>query len=418
MATVPAATAVDPYSIPLDKLDPTDPMLFHRNEHWAYFKRLREEAPVHYCTESKFGPFWSITCYQDILAVDSNHKVFSSAGAVSLDDNVLTGEGDDATEIGGFIAADPPKHDKQRKIVTPAVAPSNVARLETIIRERTRLALSELPIGEPFDFVDRVSLKLTLLMLASLLDFPLDEQDKLKRWSDAISGVPGDGFITSWAHRDELLKEMAAEFMRLREERRTLDPAPDLISLIAHSPAAADMSSVDYISDVSLLIVGGNDTTRNSMSGSIIAFDEHPGEWAKLMANPGLVESAVPEIIRWQTPVMYQARRATQDHEIGGQTIRKGDRVAMWYISGNRDASAIADPDRFIIDRERPRQHLSFGFGIHRCLGNRLAEMQIRVLWEEIIRMGWSRIEVVEQPVYAISNTLRGIDSLRVRIHA
>ena len=164
--------------------------------------------------------------------------------------------------------------------------------------------------------------------------------------------------------------------------------------------------------------MGGNDTTRNSMSGSIAAFDRHPAEWAKLMADPLLVHSAVPEMIRWQTPVMYQARRATQDYEIAGKIIRQGDKVAMWYISGNRDDTAIIDPDRFIIDRERPRQHLSFGFGIHRCLGNRLAEMQLRVLWEEIIKMGWKRIEVVGKPVYALSNLLRAIEHLPVRIHA
>lgn len=418
MPSEAASSEVDVYSIPIDKLDPSDPMLFHRNEHWAFFKRLREEDPVHYCAESRYGPYWSVTRYQDILDVDCNHKVFSSAGAVSLNDIVLTGPSEDSSEIGGFIALDAPKHDIRRKIVSPAVAPRNIARLEAIIRERTRYVLRDLPIGEAFDWVDSVSVKLTLLMLATLLDFPLDQQDKLKRWSDAVAGAPGDGNIDSWEQRDALIKEMAYAFITLREERRHLEPASDLISMLTHSPLAADMTTEEYVSDLSLLIVGGNDTTRNSMSGSIVAFDRYPEQWAKLMANPALVESAGPEMIRWQTPLMYQARRATCDHELAGKIIRAGDKVVMWYISGNRDATAIADPERFIIDRARPRQHLSFGFGMHRCLGNRLAEMQLRVLWEEIVTMGWRQIEVVGKAKYAISHTLRGIDALPVRIHA
>lgn len=418
MVSAPAEMAADPYSIPLDKLDVTDPMLFHRNQHWDYFKRLREEDPIHFSAESRHGPYWSITRYQDILAVDSNHKTFSSHNITNLDEKVMKGDDDDTLAIGGFIAMDPPEHDARRKIVTPAVAPKNIARLENVIRERTRSVLAELPVGEEFDWVQAVSLKLTLLMLATLIDFPIEEQDKLKRWSDVISGSPGDGNVESWEQRDRELQEMAEVFIELHQKRRGEAPAIDLISLLAHSPAAASLTPLQVVSDITLLIVGGNDTTRNSMSGSIVAFNQFPGEWDKLMANPALVESAVPEIIRWQTPLIYQGRRATEDFEIGGKTIRKGDKVALWYISGNRDEEAIRNADTFIIDRERPRQHISFGFGVHRCLGNRLAEMQIRVLWEEIIKMGWQRIEIVGEPVYAKSNMLRGIDEMSVRIHA
>ena len=418
MTSSTVAPARDAYAIALDEIDLVDPMLFHRNEHWAYFKRLREEDPVHYTPRSRYGPFWSITRYQDILAVNNNHRAFSSLGVINLDQNIMKGQTDDAIPVGGFLALDPPAHDERRKTVTPAVAPRNLVRLEGMIRERTRGVLAELPIGAEFDWVEAVSLKLTMLMLATLLDFPPDQQPRLKRWSDIITGSPGDGNVESWEQRDSELAEMGQAFLDLREQRRHQDPAPDIISMLAHSAAAADMTPIEYISDISLLIVGGNDTTRNTMSGSIVAFDQHPAEWTKLMADPKLLDGAVPEMIRWQTPVLYQGRRAMQDQEIGGKTIRKGDMVAMWYISGNRDETAIVDPDRFIIDRERPRQHLSFGFGIHRCLGNRLAEMQLRVLWEEIIEMGWKRIEVVSPPIYAISNLLRAIEQLPVRIHA
>ena len=408
----------DPYDVPLDTLDPSDPMLYHTNRHWRLFKRLREEDPVHYVAESHAGPFWSITRYQDILEIDSNYKAFSSDNATTIDETLLRGATDDATPITSFISSDPPRHDQQRKIVSPAVAPTNLARLESVIRQRTRDVLQELPIGQEFDWVDRVAIKLTLLMLSTLLDFPTDDMARLKRWSDMVSGEPGDGIVESWEQRDAELKEMAQAFILLREERRRQPETPDLVSMLAHSPAALGMSMDEYVGNIGLLIVGGNDTTRNSMSASIIAFDRFPDQWAKLMANPALVDSAVPEIIRWHTPVLYQGRRAAQDYEIGGKTIRKGDKVAMWYISGNRDETAIDDPENFIIDRPRPRQHLSFGFGIHRCLGNRLAEMQLRVLWEEIIARGWSRIEVTGPALYAKSNILRGIDYLPVRIHA
>ncbi|MEJ2458275.1 MAG: cytochrome P450, partial [Novosphingobium sp.] len=369
------------YTLPLDKFDISDPALFQQDVHWDYFKRLRAEDPVNYCPESPYGPYWSITKYQDILEVDSNWKAFSSFNCLTFDEIRFAGATEDATPAGGFIVMDPPEHDTQRKIVSPAIAPSNIALLESLMRQRTQDVLAELPVGEEFDWVERVSVELTTLMLATLLDFPMERRSELKFWSDAASGTPGDGVIESWEHRDSVLKEMAATFMQLREERRKSDVKPDLISMLAHSPMASDMSDYDYIGNVALLIVGGNDTTRNTMSGSIIAFNAFPDQWEKLRAHPELVESMVPEAIRYQTPVIYLGRRATQDYQLRGKTIRKGDKVIMWFISGNRDEEVIDSPEEFIIDRKRPRQHLSFGFGVHRCLGNRLAEMQLRVLW-------------------------------------
>jgi cytochrome P450 len=418
MATQALDTS-DPYAIPLDQIDVSDPGLFQRCEHWALFKRLREEDPVHYCPESAYGPYWSITKYQDIVEVDSNFKLYSAAdGAVALDSERLTGVNEDSVSVASFISMDPPTHDVQRKIVTPAVAPSNIARLEGLMRGRTTEVLARLPIGEEFDWVNEVSIELTLLMLATLLDYPLEKRHDLKFWSDIISGIPGDGVVESFEQRDRELKVMAGAFLQLREERRAQAPGSDLISLLAHSPLAQDMSMEDYVANVTLLIVGGNDTTRNSMSAGVMAFHDYPDQWAKLKANPELVDSAVPETIRYHTPVNFIGRRAKQDIELRGKTIRKGDKIAMWYVSGNRDEEAIENADMFIIDRERPRQHLSFGFGIHRCLGNRLAEMQLRVLWEEVLAKGWDRIEVTGKPLFAYSNNLRGVDSLPVRIHA
>ena len=192
-------------------------------------------------------------------------------------------------------------------------------------------------------------------------------------------------------------------------------PRTDLVSMLAHGPATRNMGPLEYMGNLILLIVGGNDTTRNSMTGGVLALHDHPDEMAKLRANPALIESLVPEIIRWQTPLAYMRRTAVKDTEVGGQMIRAGDKLAMWYLSGNRDDSAIDQPDRFIVDRARPRQHLSFGFGIHRCVGNRLAELQLKILWEELLQR-FPAIEVVGPPVRIKSAFVRGFASLPVRL--
>lgn len=399
---------------PVDRIDPSDPMLFHNNQQDAVFKRLRREDPVHFCAQSRYGPYWSITRYKDIAEVDGNHKVFSSAAGITLDERQRM-MAENATETGGFIRMDPPKHDTQRKIITPTLAPDNLLKLEASVRERTRAVLEGLPVGEEFDWVERVSINLTLRMIAILLGVDSNDLARLKHWSDVIT-YPAEDAASAEA-REQELREMAHAFFELREMRRREEPTADLISMLAHSPFAQGMTDAEYISNIGLLVVGGNDTTRNTMSGSIVAFDKHPDQWSKLISNPRLLESAIPEMIRWQTPVLHQTRLATEDYQLGNKTIREGDRVALWYISGNRDETVIRDPDAFIIDRERPRQHIAFGVGIHHCLGSRLAEMQLRILWEEIIRQEWRRIEVTGAPVYAMSNTLRGIDLLPVRIH-
>jgi len=412
-AEIQAAARERAFSMPLDEINPADAQLFANDTVGHYFARLRRDAPVHRANSPLFGPFWSVTRFQDIMAVDTNHQAFSSdwrRGGITIVDLPMQFRSE------SFIALDPPRHDEQRLTVSPIVAPHNLARFEPLIRERTRKVLDGLPRNEPFDWVEKVSIELTTLMLATLFDFPLEERRKLTHWSDVATALPGfDPGARSLEERSAELQRMAAAFATLWNERVNAPPAPDLISMLAHHPATRDMTPLNFMGNLVLLIVGGNDTTRNSMTGGLLALSQNPAEWAKLRANPALVDPMVSEIIRWQTPLAHMRRTATRDAELGGQTIREGDKVIMWYLSGNRDDSVIERPEAFVIDRARPRQHLSFGFGIHRCVGNRLAELQLKILWQEILAR-FPVIEVLGEPVRVRSNFVRGYTRLPVRI--
>ena len=378
------------------------------------FERLRREDPVHlsHSPIPGFDTYWSVTRYQDIMQVETNHGVYSSENGITLMDFPPG----DEQKLPMFIAMDPPKHDDQRKAVNPIVAPANLNNWRDLIRERTVKVLDSLPRNETFDWVDKVSIELTTYMLATLFDFPLEDRRLLTYWSDLSTA---NKLTNPDAPEPEVrmaeLRKMLEYFTRLWNERVNEPPRTDLISMLAHGPATRNMDPLEYMGNLILLIVGGNDTTRNSMTGGLLALHNHPREMAKLRANPALIDSMVSEIIRWQTPLAYMRRTATSDAELGGKQIRKGDKLAMWYLSGNRDESAIRDADQFIIDRERPRQHLSFGFGIHRCVGNRLAELQLKILWEEILRR-FEKIEVVGEPTRVRSAFVRGFSKLPVRV--
>ncbi len=406
-------------TMPLEDFDVSDVSLYQREALHPYFERLRKEAPVHYCKDSLYGPYWSITKFHDIVAIDTNHKQFSSDhtnGSFVLDDTTLNAvEG--GISMPNFLGMDQPVHDVHRMAVSPIVAPANLLRFESLIRSRTRDLFDSLPIGETFNWVDQVSIPLTTMMLATLLDFPFADRAKLTRWSDVVTTRPGYGLVETWEQRTAELMECLGYFQNLWDERQKLPPKADLISMLAHSPAMQGMTPTDFLGMLVLLIVGGNDTTRSSMSGSAMAAHLYPDEFAKAKADPSLLASIVPEVIRWQTPISHMRRTAIEDVEFRGQQIRKGDKVVMWYLSGNRDEEVIDRPQNFIVDRPRARHHLSFGFGIHRCLGNRLAELQIKVLWEEMLKR-YSRVEVVEEPVRVPSNLIHGYVEMQVRLHA
>ena len=401
------------WSVPLEEIDMADPELFRTNTFWPYFERLRKEDPVHYREEHEFGPYWSITKYNDIMAVDTNHEAFTSEPSITIADPK------DDFKLPMFIAMDPPKHDAQRKTVSPIVAGPNLVALEPVIRERAAAILDGLPIGEEFDWVDKVSIELTTMTLATLFDFPWEDRRKLTFWSDiATAGPTSHLFSSEEASEDErraALYECVDYFMRLWNERVNAPPAKDLISMLAHGESTRDMDRMEYLGNLILLIVGGNDTTRNTITGSIIALNENPEENRKLRADHSLIPSMVSETIRWQTPLAHMRRNATRDIEIGGKIIKKGEKVIMWYVSGNRDEEVIEEPNRYWIERPRVRQHLSFGFGIHRCVGNRLAELQLKIIWEEILKR-FPVIEVLGEPTRVASSFVKGYETLPVRI--
>ena len=408
-----APVNIDPTaSLRLDQFDVSDPGLYQTDSWRPYFDRLRREAPVNYVPDSPYGPYWAVSKYKDIMHCEVHHEVFSNEiGGIQIEDQPKD------LARPSFIRMDPPKHDEQRKVASPIVAPANLANMEPLIRERTAMVLDALPRGEEFDWVQEVSIKLTTMMLATLFDFPFEERAKLTYWSDvAICNVNApDAPVHSEQERFDVLKGMAEYMGQLFAERRGAPPKFDLLSMLAHGAATRDMPLKEFMCNLALRIVGGNDTTRNSMSGGLLALNQFPDQYTKLMANHRLVESTVSEIIRWQTPVIHMRRTTSQDTELGGKQIKAGEKVVMWYISGNRDPEAIDDPDGFIVDRARPRQHLSFGFGIHRCVGNRLAELQLKILWEEILAR-FPKIEVTGQPERIYSNFIRGIKSMPVRI--
>ena len=402
--------AVDPYSVPLAEINVANPFLFSHDVHEAWFKRLRDEAPVHYCAESFFGPYWSVTRYDDIMTVDTSHDVFSSEPTIVISDPL------EDFPLPMFIAMDRPKHDEQRRVVAPVTGPENLRNFEPIIRERTCDVLDSLPIGETFNWVEKVSIELTTRMLATLFDFPFEERAKLTYWSDIATAVPGMGLIDSDDERKAIMLECLEYFTGLWNERVKAPPSNDLISMLAHGEATRNMGPVEYLGNLILLIVGGNDTTRNTMSASVLNLHNNPEQFRRLVAEQSLIPSMVAETIRWQTPLAHMRRTAKFDTELGGQQIKAGDKVVMWYISGNRDERVFDQPHDFIIERPNVRKHLSFGFGIHRCMGNRLAELQLKVLWEEILKR-FDRIEVAGDVERSVSTFVHGYTALPVVVH-
>ncbi len=409
------ATVPDASELSIDEINPLNAHLFAENRWQSHFERLRNEDPVHFNEIPSAGRYWSVTKYDDVRAVDGDWKTYSSASGIVLGPPVDQIPPGGATQSSSFISMDPPTHPKQRGTVRSVSAPKNLRNLEPLIRERTIDILDSLPDGDTFDWVDTVSVELTTMLLATLFDFPWEDRRKLTRWSDIVFAIPEPGGLVETVEqkRAEML-EMVQYFEKLWDMRRE-NPGDDLVSMLVHGEATKDMATMEHLGNLLLLIVGGNDTTRNTMSGSVYGLNKFPDEYDKLIANPDLVPKMVPEIIRWQTPLAYMRRTANHDTELGGKQIRKHDQILMWYISANRDEAVFENAHAIDIERENADRHLSFGYGIHFCMGSRLAELQLRVLWEEVLAR-FERIEVQDEPTRTLSSFVKGYAHLPVTV--
>ena len=416
---VMAAPKSDIAKVPLSEIDVSEASLYEHDTWRPWFERLRREDPVHYTEESPTGPYWSACSHAAVMAVDTNHQAFSSASGITIADLRLDKEpGPD--NFANFITMDEPEHSVQRNTVSPSVGPKNLMNLEPLIRENVSDILDHLPVGETFNWVEKVSVELTARMLATLFDFPMEHRHKLIHWSDLTTATPeATGTDVDMDYRFEQLMECYNTFSKLWEERANIPPKFDLVSMLAHGENTKDMNKdiAMFLGNILLLIVGGNDTTRNSISGGVVALNQYPDQYEKLRNDVSLIPNMVAEMIRWQTPVIHMRRTALTDTELGGKTIRKGEKVVMWYLSGNHDEDVFPEADKLIIDRPNARRHVAFGFGIHRCMGNRLAEMQLRVLWEEIMKR-FKHVEVVGDVVRLPNNFIRGIADVPVQVHS
>lgn len=398
---------------PLNPFDVSQDALYVQDTWREPFARLRAEMPLSWREESPFGSYWSVVTHDLVQEVELRHDVFSSRWDMG---NITIADAVNSEGFPNFIAQDQPIHTAQRRVIAPAFSPSQMLKLDAAVKARTKELMDSLPIGETFDWVERVSIPQTLGMLCILFDMPFSEWRDIKRWSDWASGVSADNLTDEY--RAEFLVqmgEMLGRFDRELEDRRGKPPSDDLLSRMVHSEAMGNMEPMERIANIALLIVGGNDTTRNSMSALVEAFDKYPDQLERLRADPSLIPNAAQEIIRWQSPVTHMRRTALEDTQLGGQTIRQGEKVVMWYISANRDEAMFPDAERFDVGRSNARRHLSFGHGIHRCVGAKLAESQIATVIAEIAERN---IRIVPQgaPERLASPFLHGFTAMPVRI--
>lgn len=404
----------------VEDIDLKNPDIYEAGLPLEAFARLRREDPVHWNPESDGAGFWAVTRHADICEVSRQPLLFSSAyengGHRIFNENEvgLTNAGESGMGIP-LISRDPPTHTQYRKVVMPALSPVKIEGIEDRIRARAERLIDAIPLGEQVDLVQALSAPLPLMTLAELLGVPGDMWTDLYHWTNAFVGEDDPEFRQSPEAMQETLGEFFGFITELYEQR-VAEPGGDIATLLAHAEIDGErVPFAEFAANMVLALVGGNETTRNSISHSVRAFSDNPGEWDKLRSNRELLKSAPSEMVRYASPVLHMRRTATENTEVAGRRIAKGDKVVMWYLSGNRDDTVYDDPDRFDIERA-PRNHVGFGSGQHVCVGSRLAEMQLRVAFG-MLADRVSHFELVSEPRRFRSNFINGLKNLDVILH-
>jgi len=374
----------------------------HRTFDW-----LRSNDPIYFHPEPGGPGFWVLTRFADVLHASREWETFSSAHGTNIED-----------PLGGaelmMLNMDPPQHTRLRKLVSRGFTPRMISRMEPHVREITAKIIDEVAAQGECDFVTEIAAELPLQVIAELIGIPLEDRHKVFTWSNTMIGFDDPEYATSIEKATEAAMELYAYADSLASERKS-NPRNDLVSTLVEAEVDGEkLSDLDFDVFFLLLAVAGNETTRNLISGGMLALIENPGEREKLIADPGLLPSAIEEMLRWVTPVMYFRRTATRDVELEGRRIKQGDKVLLWYIAANRDEAMFPDPHVFDVART-PNEHITFGGGgPHFCLGANLARLEIRVMFEELLGR-LPDMELTGPPSRLRSNFINGLKHMPVR---
>jgi cholest-4-en-3-one 26-monooxygenase len=347
------------------------------------FQRLRKESPVHFNAEPGGRGFWAITKYADVVTISKDPKTFSSArGGTNLPDYPP----EELSIIQMLMVnMDPPKHNKFRNLVSKGFTPRMIAQLEPIIRKAAARTVDAIAKQGECDFVRSVAGELPLIIIADLLGVPQEDRGKVFDWSNRLIGFDDPEFQTSIQDGKLAAGELWMYANALAAQRRE-KPELDLTSVLVHASLDGEkLNEMEFDAFFLMLAVAGNETTRNAISGGTLALMQHPEQRKRLIDDPSLIPSAVEEILRWVTPVIHFRRTATRDVELRGKTIRENDKLAVFYSSANRDEEVFPNPYEFDVSRT-PNEHLAFGVGQHFCLGASLARLELKIIFEELLR--------------------------------
>lgn len=408
----PAATRRE---FDLATLDVITPEHYEQNGYphaeWAW---LRRHAPVSWYERPNVDPFWVITKYADIVELSKQPKRFLNEPRLAIFTNELVPP--EEREVRHLLNMDPPDHGRYRNVASKQFTPRAVKALEPKVRRITTAVLDAAAEKTVCDFVQDVSAPITIGVIAEMLGVPDEDRGLLFRWTNEII-APQDPEFQREGGLEATMRgarmELFAYFAKMVEARRR-KPTDDIVSVVANGTVdGAPLSVVELLSYYFLLVVAGNETTRNAMTGGLLAFLDRPGEWAKVQRDPGLVDTAVEEIVRWTTPVIQFGRTATEDYELRGQKIRAGQTACLFYPSANRDEDVFPEPDRFLADR-RPNDHIAFGRGEHVCLGAHLARLELRVAFDAL-RTRLRHVELAGEPERVRSSFVGGIKRVPIR---